>query len=558
MAALEREGYAHSDISQGNLIVEQKRLDVQLLDLEDMYLPGAPAPAQDYKGSPGYRHRSGDQGATTWCQEGDRYASAVLAAEMLVLTDKKATNLATDTGYFIGHCQDPVIGERYNHANELLKKIAPGFAKLFDRAWQSESLSDCPKISDLREAISEDASNIRSIRVAQPPPKVRGVDWITPGVRPPETDDEPESEKPRRKERGAPAGFWQGAPQSSQASEGTGSASPPQESAVDSPLKIGIIILVVLSLIILLAILFSLSSDYTGVRPDQPGVATDRRPAQTPVENSITQQDVRSPTPPVLEASRTNQTEVSEKLADRRGSSNNPVTRSSIDGVWQFSVRNQNCSLAIRDGVGVFETETLYPVDQEVTAHYPSGNLKGIILKGGNPVLVGSQIRPPNYASDEILIQRQADGSFRVWARDNANMIEWDGFKVKSFRPGSRDNPGLSEDLTLESIEGVWEFTDFSPNRYVASLAFNEGRGILRTQTRLVVDQLANAEITDQGILVICSNLVLRGTTVRAPTFSPDQLLFLQQADGSFKAWIRDEVNIKDWTSMMIKSHKLN
>src|SRR4051794_39384281 len=80
MEELEKAGMAHTDISPGNVMVGFDPIDVQLVDLEDMYMPWALAPSKPNTGSAGYRHRSGE---TTWKPEGDRYAAAVLAAEML-------------------------------------------------------------------------------------------------------------------------------------------------------------------------------------------------------------------------------------------------------------------------------------------------------------------------------------------------------------------------------------------------------------------------------------------------------------------------------------------
>jgi tRNA A-37 threonylcarbamoyl transferase component Bud32 len=153
MRGLEAAGIAHGDIAPGNVMVEVAAVDVQLIDLEDIYVPGESAPEQRNTGSTGYRHHSAEQGATTWCSAGDRYAAAVLAAEMLVLAEPQLARRATDEGYFVGHCQSSDGVERYNAAQGWLKKTAPDFATLFAQAWLSDSLAQCHKLAELHAAI---------------------------------------------------------------------------------------------------------------------------------------------------------------------------------------------------------------------------------------------------------------------------------------------------------------------------------------------------------------------------------------------------------------------
>jgi serine/threonine protein kinase len=160
MERIEATGFAHTDISPGNVIVEPATTDVQLLDLEDLYVPGTPPPAQRNKGSTGYRHHSGDNGKSTWCAEGDRYATAVMVAEFLVLANPQLARLATDEGFFAGHCRDNNGMERYNISKDWLKHNAPEFATLFERAWFAETLAQCPRIGELHRAVSAAAAKL--------------------------------------------------------------------------------------------------------------------------------------------------------------------------------------------------------------------------------------------------------------------------------------------------------------------------------------------------------------------------------------------------------------
>ncbi len=150
---------AHTDLSPGNVVFELGSCDVQLLDLEDMYMPAAPG-AKVALGSQGYRHPSGDtSGENFWRPEGDRYAAAVLAAEILVLSNRDLARLATDEGFFTDHRLCAQASSRFDEAKALLSKVAPTFAAVFERAWLAETLNECPRVSELYEAAREDAAN---------------------------------------------------------------------------------------------------------------------------------------------------------------------------------------------------------------------------------------------------------------------------------------------------------------------------------------------------------------------------------------------------------------
>lgn len=159
IAGLEESGMAHTDLSPGNVVFELGSCDVQLLDLEDMYMPSASG-AKVARGSQGYRHPSGDiSGENLWRPEGDRYAAAVLAAEVLVLSNQNLARLATDEGFFTDHRFGAHATTRFGEAKSLLSKVAPTFAAVFERAWLAETLGECPRVSELYEAARGDAAN---------------------------------------------------------------------------------------------------------------------------------------------------------------------------------------------------------------------------------------------------------------------------------------------------------------------------------------------------------------------------------------------------------------
>ncbi len=151
---LERAGIAHTDIAPGNIMIDPEALGVQLIDLEDLYIPGLPVPTHRNTGSFGYRHRSADAGADLWCREGDRYAAGILAAEMLALSSPILVDLATDEGFFGGHGGEAVGRERYRQAESWIQAVAPEFAQRFTQTWHADQLAGCPQVFELRQAIA--------------------------------------------------------------------------------------------------------------------------------------------------------------------------------------------------------------------------------------------------------------------------------------------------------------------------------------------------------------------------------------------------------------------
>ena len=160
MEQLENSGVAHTDISAGNVTVEHRAKDTQLLDLEDMYLPKCPPPLVKTPGTDGYRHPNVKPPQNTWEAAGDRYATAVLSAELLLMSEEKLAKWATSNGYFAGHREDAPARDRFRFAEPYLREVAPGFSKLFVDAWTSDSLKSCPPIRQLYEAARKDWATV--------------------------------------------------------------------------------------------------------------------------------------------------------------------------------------------------------------------------------------------------------------------------------------------------------------------------------------------------------------------------------------------------------------
>lgn len=154
MAALEGRGAAHTDISPGNVMIDRDTQQIALLDLEDMYLPGAERPIDPSTGSAGYRHASMTNGASLWHAAGDRYAAAVLAAEILILAEPNLSRLATEQGFFADHYGTEIGRARYALAEPWLHLIAPGFLEVFRRSWHAATLESCPTLAQMGAALT--------------------------------------------------------------------------------------------------------------------------------------------------------------------------------------------------------------------------------------------------------------------------------------------------------------------------------------------------------------------------------------------------------------------
>jgi serine/threonine protein kinase len=171
MDGLEQAGVTHTDIAPGNVSVNLKTFDVQLLDLEDIYVADAPEPKVKNTGSSGYRHPSADDGKTTWCAEGDRYATAVMAAEMLLLASPDVDSQSSDGGLFGGDRTTTTGTQRFNATYPYLQSVAPDFAELFRLAWMSDDFEACPTASQLASAIAK-----VPLPAYQPPP--HWLEWV--------------------------------------------------------------------------------------------------------------------------------------------------------------------------------------------------------------------------------------------------------------------------------------------------------------------------------------------------------------------------------------------
>lgn len=155
LAGMEEQGLAHCDLSGPNVLLpgllpgaERGRSTsaVGLVDVEQMYGPGLHRPHLLPGGSPGYAHRTAPDGL--WSSDADRFAGAILIAEMLSWCDPQIRDQCWGETYF-HPTEAQQESDRYRLLLETLsKQWGADAGRLFERAWRSGSLVECPTFGE--------------------------------------------------------------------------------------------------------------------------------------------------------------------------------------------------------------------------------------------------------------------------------------------------------------------------------------------------------------------------------------------------------------------------
>lgn len=192
LAELERRGVAHCDMAGRNVAIIQQKWRVELIDVEDLYAPGLSQPSPVSAKSPGYAHCTPHD--EMWNPEADRFAGAVVLAEMLGWCDPDVRNQAYGETYFDPkEMQQPC--KRFNVIRgALADHWGKEIAQAFEEAWYSRTLDKCPSLDQWKHlvvaAIHQPTVRL-PVEVAQPmqptrPLPAASVPSITiPSVKPP-------------------------------------------------------------------------------------------------------------------------------------------------------------------------------------------------------------------------------------------------------------------------------------------------------------------------------------------------------------------------------------
>ncbi|MFZ2878166.1 MAG: hypothetical protein WA009_01390 [Phototrophicaceae bacterium] len=158
---LELAGNAHCDIAGSNVMIDVtggQPAGLQLIDIEDCYIPDLvnPESGEVPAGTSGYQHRTSRK-AGQWNPYGDRFASAILFAEMLTWHLDEIRKAAGDgaSSYFDDtDLESPSEkNEKYRLLHAALRVGSTDIGELFARAWRAERLEACPSIAEWHRAI---------------------------------------------------------------------------------------------------------------------------------------------------------------------------------------------------------------------------------------------------------------------------------------------------------------------------------------------------------------------------------------------------------------------
>ncbi len=155
LRGLEAHGFAHTDIAGSNVLILPHFQGIEFLDLEGLYFPESSVPRSSW-GTPGYQHpRLGSLGQ--WCAEGDRFAGAVLLTEMLTWGHPLVRAHAAPGAESLFRPEEmqaqktPLLAG----VRTALEEICPQALELFDQAWTSHGLSDCPTLDAWATCLQE-------------------------------------------------------------------------------------------------------------------------------------------------------------------------------------------------------------------------------------------------------------------------------------------------------------------------------------------------------------------------------------------------------------------
>jgi len=150
---MEEQGIAHCDLSAPNVMLPLLAggTGVELVDLEGLYAPGMTRPQELSSGSAGYAHRQARGGL--WGPEADRFAGAVLLAEMLGWCDPQVVQAAWGESYFAPQEMQQDTPRYRTLVAALERRWGSNVARLFERAWRSDSLLDCPTFGEWMVAL---------------------------------------------------------------------------------------------------------------------------------------------------------------------------------------------------------------------------------------------------------------------------------------------------------------------------------------------------------------------------------------------------------------------
>ena len=153
LARLERLGIAHCDLSPANMIVDERTLQAELIDVEDIYGPGFQHPDFISKGTDGYQHRMSAGGQ--WAADVDRFAGAIILSEILGWCEPNVVAASSEESYFDANELQGKNSHRFDTLSRAVARHGLVLAELLKCAWDSATFADCPTLGEWSQALED-------------------------------------------------------------------------------------------------------------------------------------------------------------------------------------------------------------------------------------------------------------------------------------------------------------------------------------------------------------------------------------------------------------------
>lgn len=107
-----------------------------------------------------------------------------------------------------------------------------------------------------------------------------------------------------------------------------------------------------------------------------------------------------------------------------------------LNGVWKLTMGAAQLRLDLAGASGKLSVRyttvkgELVDVEEQISVR---PTVQGFLLIGFRPVHAGTQNDYAGYAPDELFFQRQENGAFKVWIRDNVYVKEWTPLSINSY-----------------------------------------------------------------------------------------------------------------------------
>lgn len=158
LANLEHLGIAHGDIASSNVLIDWKKDELYIIDIEDMFHASLdqPATTQDSLGGTGGYRFSED--FSSWQAPADRFAGALLICELLTLSNTECQSVSYSESYF--H-QDNLDTRAFNRTNDQqyttlydeIDQLNVKARDLLEHAWLESDITKLPTLKQWSEAL---------------------------------------------------------------------------------------------------------------------------------------------------------------------------------------------------------------------------------------------------------------------------------------------------------------------------------------------------------------------------------------------------------------------